>query len=261
MSTDAVRVGVIGAGGRMGSATCRAVADADGLALVASLGREDSLDNLTEARAAVAVDFTAPDAVARNVQWLIERGIHAVVGTTGLTEGDLDAIRTSLGNGGVNVLVAPNFALGAVLMMRFASLAAPYFESAEIIERHHENKKDAPSGTSLRTAGLMNAARPGGWLRPPGSHESLPGARGGDADGIRVHSLRVTGSVAHQEVVLGAPGETLTIRHDSLDRRSFMPGVIMAIRAVASLPGLTVGLEHVLESKETETFGAGSEPG
>lgn len=261
MTAGALRVGVIGAGGRMGSETCRAVGEAPGLELVATLGRSDTLDALTEARAAVAVDFTTPRSVARNVHGLIDRGIHAVVGTSGLTEKELDALGASLADGAANVLVVPNFALGAVLMMRFASQAAPYFESAEIVERHHESKKDAPSGTSLRTAGLMNAARPSEWLRPAGEDESLPGARGGDAGGIRVHSLRVTGSVAHQEVILGSVGETLTIRHDSLDRRSFMPGVIMAIRQVASLPGLTVGLERVLDAAAKERPPATGEPG
>ena len=253
MSDGAVRVGVIGAAGRMGAETCRAVSAADDLELVAELQRGDSLDDLMAARAEVGVDFTAPDAVAGNVHGLIARRIHAVVGTTGLTEEDLDGIRASLAGGGTNVIVAPNFALGAVLMMRFAGDAAPYFAAAEIVERHHEGKKDAPSGTALRTAALMNAARSSGWPEPSGARESLPGARGGDAGGVRVHSLRLSGSVAHQEVILGAPGEVLTIRHDSLDRRSFMPGVLLAIRAVRTLPGLTVGLEHVLDATGGES--------
>lgn len=261
MSSGALRVGVIGAAGRMGSETCRAVAAADGLELVAALERGDALEGLMENGASVAVDFTTPDSVSSRVQWCVEHGIHAVVGTSGLTDADMADIGRGLRSGTANVFVAPNFALGAVLMMRFASQAAPYFQSAEIVERHHEGKKDAPSGTSLRTAELMNAARGRAWLRPGGEQESLAGARGGDVDGIRIHSLRVTGSVAHQEVVLGATGETLTLRHDSLDRRSFMPGVILAIRKVSSRPGLTVGLEHLLAEGDSEISGPGGESG
>jgi 4-hydroxy-tetrahydrodipicolinate reductase len=198
------------------------------------------------AGADVAVDFTAPDTVADNVSFCLDNGIHVVVGTTGLTDADLDAIEATASKARANAFVAPNFALGAVLMMTFAAQAAPYFDSAEIVERHHENKRDAPSGTALRTAALMNDARSREWPPTADSTESLPGSRGGDASGVRIHSLRVRGSVAHQEVVLGSAGETLTIRHDSLDRSSFMPGVLLAIKKVQTLDGLTVGLEKLL---------------
>lgn len=242
-----IRVGVIGAGGRMGSETCRAVeADAE-LELVARVGRKDPLEGLTEAGAQVAIDFTTLSAVKDNVRFLVDAGIHAVVGTTGLSEDDLEEIRSWVKDGGASVFVAPNFAVGAVLMMSFATRAARHFDSVEIIERHHENKKDAPSGTALRTASLMNAARASDWLRPPAENETLQGSRGGDAEGVRIHSLRVRGSVAHQEVILGAHGETLTIRHDSLDRSSFMPGVVLAVKRVGSLDGLVVGLEQLLD--------------
>ncbi|MGH2694388.1 MAG: 4-hydroxy-tetrahydrodipicolinate reductase [Actinomycetota bacterium] len=237
------KVGVIGAGGRMGTETCRAVESDAQLELVARVGHDDPLDSLVRAGAEVAVDFTTPKAVKDNIRFCIEHGIHAVVGTTGLSAHDLDEIAAWTKEHGANVVIAPNFALGAVLMMRFAALAAPHFRSGEIVERHHEGKKDAPSGTSLRTAALMNEARREPWEVSGGTED----ARGRDAGGIRIHSLRVPGSVAHQEVVLGAPGETLTIRHDSLDRASFMPGVLLAIKKVASLEGLTVGLEHLLD--------------
>ena len=242
-----IKVGVIGAAGRMGSTVCDAVSGDDELELVARVDIDDSLDDLVAAGAEVAVDFTTPDAVAGDVRWCLEHGIHAVVGTTGLSDSDLAAIADAAAESAANAFVAPNFAVGAVLMMRFAAQAAPYFESAEIVERHHENKLDAPSGTALRTAGLMNEARGKSWPAPAGSTETLAGSRGGDAEGVRVHSLRVKGSVAHQEVVLGAAGETLTIRHDSLDRSSFMPGVLLAIKRVQALDGVTVGLENLLD--------------
>lgn len=239
-----IRVGVIGAGGRMGSETCRAV-DADGdLELVARVGRDDPLEMLVSARAEVAVEFTTPGSVKENVRFCLSNGIHCVVGATGLSDADLDEIREWTGP--ANALVAPNFALGAVLMMSFAAAAAKHFDTAEIVERHHERKADAPSGTALRTARMMSAARGRAWASKRGD-ESLPGSRGGDAGGIHVHSLRVPGSVAHQEVVLGAPGETLTIRHDSLDRTSFMPGVILAVKRAPDLGGLVVGLENLLD--------------
>jgi 4-hydroxy-tetrahydrodipicolinate reductase len=242
-----VRVGVIGAAGRMGAAACDAIEAAGDLELVARVGREDPLERLVEASAEVAVELTTPSSVADNSRFCVENGIHTVIGATGLTDDDLSGLDAAAREQGVGVFVAPNFALGAVLMMRFAAEAARYFEWAEIVERHHEKKLDAPSGTSLRTAALMNEARSGEW--GVGSDEgSLPGARGGDAEGIRIHSLRVPGSVAHQEVVFGAPGETLTIRHDSLDRSSFMPGVLLAVRKVASLRGVTVGLEKLLDA-------------
>jgi 4-hydroxy-tetrahydrodipicolinate reductase len=228
----------------MGSETCRAV-EADGeLELVARLGKEDALEQLVRSDAEVAVDFTVPSAVKENVRFCLEHGIHAVVGATGLSDGDVDEIRGWAKR--TNVFIAPNFAIGAVLMMKFAAEAAAHYRTAEIVERHHERKLDAPSGTALRTARLMGDRRSGGWEQAKGD-ESLEGARGGDAAGVRIHSLRVPGSVAHQEVILGAPGETLTIRHDSLDRTSFMPGVLLAIKRVGSLDGVTVGLENLLD--------------
>lgn len=243
----AIKVGVMGAKGRMGSEVCREV-DADPeLELVARVDLGDSLEQLVEAGAEVAVDFTSPGAVKDNVRFALAHGIHAVVGTTGLTDDDLAEIETWAKEGGASAFVAPNFAVGAVLMMAFARQAAPHFKTAEIVERHHEKKADAPSGTALRTASLMNEARAEPWTTPEKETETLPGSRGGEMEGVRVHSLRVPGSVAHQEVVLGAPGETLTIRHDSLERSSFMPGVLLAIKKVGSLSGLTVGLENLLD--------------
>jgi 4-hydroxy-tetrahydrodipicolinate reductase len=244
-----VRVGVLGAGGRMGSVTCDAVANDDGLELVARVGRDESLEGLTKEKADVAVDFTSPDAVKSNVLWCVAHGINVVVGTTGLSADDLEEIDDACRREAErprSVFVAPNFAVGAVLMMRFAALAAPHFARAEIVERHHENKLDAPSGTALRTAAKMNEARLHDWLAA-GREAKVPGSRGGDVSGIAIHSLRLPGSVAHQEVILGGPGETLTIRHDSIDRSSFMPGVILAVKRVAELTGVTVGLEQLLD--------------
>jgi 4-hydroxy-tetrahydrodipicolinate reductase len=237
-------VGVIGARGRMGTATCTAVEEDAELELVARVGRGDPRDGLIEAGARVAVDFTTPTAVLDNVRWCLERELHVVVGTTGLSDRDLERIE-GWTRPGAHAVVAPNFAIGAALMMSFAAQAAPHFERAEVVERHHERKLDAPSGTALRTAALMNDARGAGWGETAGE-ERLPGSRGGDAGGVRVHSLRLPGSVAHQEVVLGGPGETLTIRHDSTDRSSFMPGVLLAIKSVGARPGLTVGLAPLL---------------
>jgi 4-hydroxy-tetrahydrodipicolinate reductase len=240
------RVGVIGAYGRMGSEACKAIEQDADLELVARVGRGDPLDVLTDEHAHVAVEFTTPDTVKRNVLWCAERGVNVVVGATGLSHADLDEIKSACKASGARVFVAPNFAIGAVLMMRFAALAAPFFSRAEIIERHHDKKLDAPSGTALRTAALMNEARLHEWSRA-GREEKLPGSRGGDASGIGIHSLRLEGSVAHQEVILGGPGQTLTIRHDSIDRSSFMPGLILALKRVAELEGVTVGLEHLLD--------------
>ena len=245
--TSSIRVGVIGAEGRMGSATCRAVDADDELKLVAKVCRSDSLEALVENGAEVAVDFTTPDAVRSNVEFVLDKGIHAVVGATGLSSQDLEELGQRARGGSARLFVAPNFAMGAVLMMRFAAEAAPFFDTAEIVERHHENKLDAPSGTSLRTAELMNEARAEPWSVTRTEKETLPGSRGSDVSGIHVHSIRSAGSIAHQEVVLGSPGETLTIRHDSLDRSSFMPGVVLAIKKVAMLDGPTVGLEHLLD--------------
>jgi 4-hydroxy-tetrahydrodipicolinate reductase len=242
-----IRVGVLGAGGRMGSESSRAV-DADPeLELVARVGRDDPLETLVSARATVAVEFTTPASVKDNVRFCLSHGIHCVVGATGLSDDDLDDVRDWCRDGGANALVAPNFALGAVLMMSFAATAAKHFDTAEIVERHHEGKADAPSGTALRTARLMSDARGGrSWSSARGD-ESVAGSRGGEVGGVHVHSLRVPGSVAHQEVVLGASGETLTIRHDSTDRTSFMPGVVLAVKRVSGLDGLVVGLENVLD--------------
>jgi 4-hydroxy-tetrahydrodipicolinate reductase len=242
-----VNVAVFGARGRMGTEVCRAVGAADGLELVAAL---DLGDDRGPAKAAtVAVDFTHPDAVMDNLGWCIEQGIHAVVGTTGFTDQRLDELRTLLARRPeVGVLVAANFSIGAVLMMHFAARAAAFYESAEVIELHHPNKADAPSGTAAATARTIAAARTAAQLPAPpdATVQELTGARGALVDGIRVHGVRLRGLVAHQEVLFGAEGETLTIRHDSLDRVSFMPGVLAGVRAVVSRPGLTVGIESVL---------------
>lgn len=230
----------------MGSEVCRAVERDPDLELVARVDLEDSRDELVEMGAEVAVDFTTPDAVKDNIRFCLDRGIHCVVGTTGLGPGDRADIESWAAESAANVFIAPNFAIGAVLMMDFAARAAAHFDHAEIIERHHEKKLDAPSGTSLRTAEVMNASRGRPWAGAP-TESSTPGARGADREGILIHSVRLAGSVAHQEVILGSAGETLTIRHDSLDRASFMPGVVLAIKKVPSLSGLTVGLEHLLD--------------
>lgn len=253
-----IRVGVLGARGRMGAAVCQAVDGADDLKLVACVDRDTrndqpgppvsaSLDVLTEARVEVAVDFTHPNAVLDNVRWCLEHGIHVVVGTTGFTDERLAQVREWTAAGTANALVAPNFGIGAVLMMRFAQIAAPYFESVEIIELHHPGKADAPSGTARRTAELVAAARSELSAAPDATTTSLEGARGATVAGIPVHAVRLAGLVAHQEVLLGGSGETLTIRHDSMDRASFMPGVLLAVRNVADLRGLTVGIEPLLE--------------
>jgi 4-hydroxy-tetrahydrodipicolinate reductase len=244
----ALKVGVLGAAGRMGSEVCRAVDADDELELVARVTHDDDRNWLRESGAEVAVEFTVPESVKDNVVFCIESGIPIVVGATGLTGPDLEGLAALSEKHGVPVFVAPNFAVGAVLMMKFASEAARYFETAEIVERHHEKKLDAPSGTALRTASLMNDLRGRPWSAPEAGTMSLEGSRGGDADGIRIHSIRLPGSVAHQEVILGGPGETLTIKHDSLDRSSFMPGVLLAVKRIPHLSGVTVGLEHLLES-------------
>ncbi len=244
-----VRVGVLGAAGRMGTAACGAVDGAADLELVARLGSADPLGRLTETGAEVAVDLTRPDAVMDNLRFCVEHGIHAVVGTSGFDEGRLDTVRGWLADAPtVGVVVAANFAVGAVLMMRFAAQAAPFFESVEVVEMHHPDKADAPSGTAVRTAEMVAQARrtAGAGPVPDATTSALDGARGADVEGVRVHSVRARGLVAHQEVLLGTAGETLTIRHDSLDRQSFMPGVLLAVRAVGSRPGLTVGLEELL---------------
>jgi 4-hydroxy-tetrahydrodipicolinate reductase len=243
-----VRVGVLGAEGRVGSEVCRAVEAERDTELVARVDAGDDLETLTAAE--VVVDFTHPDVVMDNLRWCIAHGLHCVVGTTGFDEDRLDQLRAALADApGVGVLVAPNFSIGAVLMMRFAAAAAPFYESVEIVELHHPDKADAPSGTSRRTAELVAAARREAGLGavPDATSTGLDGARGADVDGIHVHAVRSRGLVAHQEVLLGGPGETLTIRHDSMDRASFTPGVLAAIRTIGGRPGLTVGLEQVLE--------------
>jgi 4-hydroxy-tetrahydrodipicolinate reductase len=244
------RVGVLGAKGKVGSEVCRAVDSAEDLELVAALDVDDDLDALVASEAQSVVDFTHPDAVMDNLQFCIDRGIHAVVGTTGFDADRLATLEQWLADAPqVGVLVAPNFSIGAVLMMRFAVAAAPFYESVEVVELHHPDKADAPSGTARRTAELIAAARREAGLPPvpDATSTSLDGARGADVDGIRVHGLRVRGLVAHQEVVFGGVGETLTIRHDSLDRASFIPGVLTGLRAIGDRPGLTVGLEHLLD--------------
>ncbi|MDF2967523.1 MAG: dihydrodipicolinate reductase [Nocardioidaceae bacterium] len=243
------RVAVLGSRGRMGTAACAAVEGADGLELVARVDLGDDLAALAEAGAEVAVDFTRPDAVLDNLEWCVRNGIHAVVGTSGFTDERLAHVRRLLDDSpGVGVLVVPNFSIGAVLAMRFARQAAPFFESVEVVEMHHPDKVDAPSGTARRTAELVARARAEAGLGPvPDATTDDPeGARGADIQGVAVHALRVRGVTASQEVVLGAPGETLSVRHDSHDRQSFMPGVLSAVRAVADRPGLTVGLDAVL---------------
>jgi 4-hydroxy-tetrahydrodipicolinate reductase len=245
-----IKVGVLGARGKVGSEVCRAVEAAEGLELVAQIDVDDELDDLVSAGAEAVVDFTHPDVVMDNLEFCIDHGIHAVVGTTGFDDERLDILRRWLADSpSTGVLIAPNFSIGAILMMRFAVAAAPFYESVEVVELHHPDKADAPSGTARRTAQLIAAARraAGSAPVPDATSTSLDGARGADVEGIRVHGLRIRGLVAHQEVILGGVGETLTIRHDSLDRASFTPGVLAGLRAIASHPGLTVGLEHFLE--------------
>ncbi|WP_198156253.1 4-hydroxy-tetrahydrodipicolinate reductase [Thermobifida cellulosilytica] len=243
-----IKVGVFGALGRMGSEVVKAVEAAEDTELVAGIDSADERDKVLGAD--VVVDFTHPDVVMDNLRWLVDHGIHAVVGTSGFDEGKLAEVRGLLdARPGPNVLIAPNFGIAAVLMMNFAAKAAPYFESAEIVELHHPKKADAPSGTAYRTAELIGAARAEAGLAPApdATTSELPGARGAQVAGVRVHALRITGMIAHQEVVFGTHGETLTIRHDSMNRESFMPGVLLGVRRVASLPDrLTVGLESLL---------------
>lgn len=245
-----IKVGVLGAYGRLGSAICAGLEEADGVELVARLGSSDRLETLTEAGVEVVVDVTTPAAVMANLEFAIGHGIHAVVGTTGFDDQRLATLEGWLADAPeVGVLIAPNFSIGAILMMQYAARAARFFPSVEIVELHHPDKLDAPSGTAARTARLIADARREAGLGPvPDATETDPdGARGAVVDGIHVHALRIRGLVAHQEVVLGGVGETLTIRHDSLDRASFAPGALAAVRAVGGRPGLTVGLEHVLD--------------
>lgn len=253
-----IRVGVVGAGGKMGTAVCAAVAADPGLELVAAIdpfavGQErsgavisGSLDTLEASGAQVVVDFTVAGAARETLPWLAARGIHAVVGTTGFSDDDLAAFRSSFATS--NCLIAANFAIGAVLMMRFAEMAAPFFETAEIIEMHHDAKADAPSGTAVTTANRMAAARTEPWAADPTKHEVYPGARGGlGPTGIRVHAVRMRGMIATQEVILGTTGQTLTVRHDTFDRASFMPGVVLSCHRIGDrAERFTIGLEPML---------------
>jgi len=244
-----IKVGVLGARGRMGAEVVKAITHATDLELVAALDLGDSLDQLVSSGAQVVVDFTTPDSVMANLEFLISKGINAVVGTTGFDDSRVAKLQALVAaNRKVGVLIAPNFAIGAVLMMEFATKAAKYFESAEIIELHHPDKVDAPSGTAARTAELMTQARKDAKLpaAPDATNSGNPAARGGKVGDIPVHSIRLRGLVAHQEVLLGGLGETLTIRHDSLDRAGFMPGVLLGVRKVISNPGLTFGLEKFM---------------
>ena len=243
------RIGVLGARGRVGAEVCRGLAAADDLDLVAEIEAGDDLEGLVAHGVEVAVDFTHPDVVMDHLRFCLEHGIHAVVGTTGFDDQRLATLQGWVeDHPGVGVLIAPNFSIGAVLMMRFAAEAARYYESVEVVELHHPDKADAPSGTARRTAELVGAAREAAGCppMPDATSTGLEGARGASVAGVPVHSVRARGLVAHQEVILGAVGETLTIRHDSLDRSSFVPGVLTGVREVARHPGLSVGLEHVL---------------
>ena len=244
-----IKVGVLGARGRMGAEVVKAVTEANDLELVAALDLGDSLDQLVSNGAQVVVDFTTPDSVMANLEFLISNGISAVVGTTGFDDSRVAKVKAlSTANPKVGILIAPNFAIGAVLMMEFATKAAKYFESAEIIELHHPNKVDAPSGTASRTAELMTQARKDAGLgaMPDATNSGITAARGANVGDIPVHSIRLRGLIAHQEVLLGGLGETLSIRHDSLDRVGFMPGVLLGVRKVVSNPGLTFGLEKFM---------------
>ncbi|BBY88344.1 4-hydroxy-tetrahydrodipicolinate reductase [Mycolicibacterium murale] len=239
---------MLGAQGKVGATMVAAVQEADDLELSAGVDAGDPLSTLTDSGTEVVIDFTHPSVVMDNLKFLIDNGIHAVVGTTGFTDERIDQVRSWLSERpGSAVLIAPNFAIGAVLSMHFAKQAARFFESVEVIELHHPHKADAPSGTAARTAALIAQARQGLPPSPDATSTGLDGARGADVDGVRVHSVRLAGLIAHQEVLFGTMGETLTIRHDSLDRTSFVPGVLLAVRAIASRPGLTVGIEPLMD--------------
>jgi 4-hydroxy-tetrahydrodipicolinate reductase len=245
-----MKVAVLGAKGRMGTEASAAIRDAKDLELVAQLDLGDSLDQLVTSGAQVVVDFTHPDAVMKNLEFAVTNGINVVVGTTGFDDAKLAKLKTLLAaNPKVGALIAPNFALGAVLMMQFSQVAAKYFESVEIIELHHANKVDAPSGTAVRTAQLITDARKKNnkAKMPDATKDAIAGARGATVGDVPIHSVRSHGYVAHQEVVFGDPGETLSIRHDSINRAGFMPGVLLGVREVVKHPGLTVGLERFME--------------
>jgi 4-hydroxy-tetrahydrodipicolinate reductase len=251
--TGPLRVAVLGAAGRMGTAACAAVEAADDLELVARVGRGDDVAAVTGAGADVAVELSVPEAAPEHVRRLVGAGVHVVVGTTGWDEPALERVRAQLADPatprGVGVLVAPNFALGAVLLMRLAAQAAPWFESVEVVELHHPAKVDAPSGTAQHTAELVAAARRAAGVAPApdATATGLDGARGARVDGVPVHSVRLRGLTASEEVLLGNPGEVLTLRHDVADRAAFMPGLLVGVRRVAEHPGLVVGLEHYLD--------------
>ncbi len=253
MSSDehaVIRVGVLGARGRMGATVVDAVNAAEGMEVVAALDEGDDLSALVSFACQVIVDFTTPNAVMGNLEFAIGHGMHCVVGTTGFDESRLSQVRAWMDtHPDVGVLIAPNFSIGAVLMMHLSALAAPYFESVEVIELHHPEKVDAPSGTAAHTARVIAAAREkvGLGAIPDATSSLLAGARGATVDQVPVHSVRLRGLVAHQEVLFGGPGETLTIRHDSLDRSCFMPGVVLAVRSVANFPGMHVGLAEYLD--------------
>jgi 4-hydroxy-tetrahydrodipicolinate reductase len=243
-----MRVAVLGAKGKVGATMVKAVQDAPDLELSAEVDAGDPLSMLTDTGTEAVIDFTHPDVVMDNLNFAIENGIHSVVGTTGFTEERLTQVHSWLSaRPDVAVLIAPNFAIGAVLTMHFAKQAARHFESVEVIELHHPQKADAPSGTAARTAKLIAEARKGLPPNPDATSTGLEGARGADVDGIPVHSIRLSGLIAHQEVLFGTQGETLTIRHDSLDRTSFVPGVLLGVRKVAERPGLTIGIEPLLD--------------
>ena len=243
------KVGVLGAHGRVGTAIVAAVEADDNLTLAAALDHGDDLQQLVDSGAEVVVDFTVPDAVMNNVEFCVKHGIHCVIGTTGWTEERYSQVREWLQDSeGTGVLVAPNFAISAVLTMKFAEMAAPFFESAEVIELHHPNKKDAPSGTAVHTAeGIARARKDAGMgEQPDATEQTLEGARGADVDGIPVHAVRMTGMVAHEQVIFGTRGQSLTIKQDSYDRESFVPGVLIGVEKIGQNPGLTIGLESFL---------------
>jgi len=245
-----MKVAVLGAKGRMGAETVAAIESASDLTLSSALDLGDSLDQLIKTSTEVIVDFTHPDSVMKNLEFAITNGIHVVVGTTGFDDKKLSELKNLLSkNSKVGALIAPNFGLGAVLMMQFSQKAAQYFESVEIIELHHANKVDAPSGTAIRTAELITDARKQSkkGAMPDASKTIIPGARGAKVGDVPIHSVRSHGYVAHQEVIFGDAGETLSIRHDSINRAGFMPGVLIGVRNVAKHPGLTVGLENYME--------------
>lgn len=243
------RVAVLGAKGRMGSESVRAINAAEGLEVVAEIDLGDSLDLIASSGAEVALDFTQPHTALVNVAWCVEHGVHVVVGTSGFDDSRIEAVRQMLGDTpSVGALIVPNFSIGAILMMKFAAAAAPFFESVEVIEMHHPDKIDAPSGTAVRTAELIAAAREaaGSAAIPDATTTDPDGARGAKVSDVPIHSVRARGYVASQEVLLGSEGESFSIRHDSHDRVSFMPGVVAAVRAVGDRPGVTVGLDTVL---------------